>query len=154
KQHGRLLRGFGLRFDDDGCLSAQTERRGRCRAGEGAHLAVRTPPAALLVERRQLSGALDKQLGALATGDRRTSSVITVRDQLPAAAGAQGLEDSEVRGVAHEANRAVDEGEVGAALMATAEGTSSIKHLRYAPAARHLIVDRHGGVERDVYQAT
>src|SRR5262249_16072178 len=38
--------------------------------------------------------------------------------------------------------------------MATAEGTGSIKHLRHTSTARHLVIDRHSGVERDVYQAT
>src|SRR5262249_62290026 len=73
----------------------------------------------------------------------------------PCAVGAraQGLEERQlgVTGQPQEAHGAVGEGEVGAAPMAAAEGAGPVPHRGdYVAVGPHLVVDRHGGAERDL----
>src|SRR5262249_3064321 len=74
-------------------------------------------------------------------------------DYFPTGTRTQGLEGGQVRAVAQEAHGAVNEGEVGPAGMAAAEGAQPVmkRHIVASGRRWELVVDRHGGAERAMH---
>src|SRR5262249_58473937 len=122
-------------------LSARRPGAGAVPGRWGARLAVRTPPAAFVKVQRISWCVL--------TSDRTTLRNHLPRP-LPCGLVCSGLERLQRDALLHEAHGAVGEGEVGAARMAAAEGAGPILTRGEISAGRHPVVDRRGGVERNV----